>query len=83
MRLSAKSPSRCELSLQALERRQVGAEPEALDRQRFQAQLAALLVELRPAEDVDALALGEAQLERVELAARHLHGKRRAVSPGP
>ena len=69
----------CELLLQPLERREVRAEAEALDRQRFEPQLAALLVELGAAEDVDALAFGEVELECVELAALHLHRQRRAV----
>ena len=61
-----------ELLLQPLERREVGAEPEALDRERAQVEVAALLVELRPAVDVHALAVGEVEPQRVELAARHL-----------
>ena len=76
---SARTALRRRASLQPLERREVRAEPVALDRQRLQPQLATLLVELGPAEDVDALAVGEAELERVELAARHLHRQARAV----
>ena len=72
-------PLRRELLLQPLERGEVRAEAEALDRERLEPQLAALLVELRPAEDVDALAFGEAELERVELPARHLDRQARAV----
>ena len=83
LRLSSNSPSRGELLLQPLERGEVRAEAEALDRQRPQAQLAALLVELGAAEDVHALAVGELELERVELAARHLHRQASRRSPGP
>ena len=72
-------PLRGELRLQPLERGEVSAEAEALDRQRLEPQLAALLVELGPAEDVHALALGEPELERVELAAWHLDRQRRSV----
>ena len=65
-----------ELRLQPLERREVRADAEALDRERAQAEVAALLVELGPAEDVDALAVGELEPQPVELAARHLHAER-------
>ena len=68
-----------ELLLQPLERGQVGAEADALDRQRAQAKLAALLVELRAAEDLHALAVGEVELQRVEQAALHLHADARAA----
>ena len=62
-----------------LKRRKMGAETEALDGERFQPQVASLFVELRPAEHVDPLSLGEAELERIELAARHLDGQRRSL----
>ena len=68
-----------ELRLQPLERGEVRADAEALDRERAQLELAALLVELRPAEDVHALAVGEVEPQRVELAARHRHADARAV----
>ena len=57
----------------------MGAEAEALDRQHLQPQLAALLVQLGSSEDVHALAVGEVQLQRVELAARHLRGEAGAI----
>ncbi len=55
------------------------SEPEALDRERAELELAALLVELRAPEDVDAFAVLEVEAERVELPARHRHADRRAV----
>ena len=55
------------------------AEPEALDRERAQSEVAAGLEELRAAEDVDALAVREVEPKRVELAARHGHAQARAV----
>ena len=55
------------------------AEPEALDRQRAEAKVAALLVQLRPAEDVDALAVGEVESERIEAPTRHRRGQAGAV----
>ena len=48
---------RGELLLQPLQRGEVLAEPEALDRERPQAELAAKLPELGPAVDMDALAV--------------------------
>ena len=65
--------------LQALERGEVGADAEALDRERAELELAALLVELRPAEDVHALAVREVEPQRVEPPARHRHADARAV----
>ena len=67
-----------ELPLQPLERREVLAEAEALDRERPQAQVAALLEELRAAVDVDALAVGEVEPQPVELPARHRRRQARA-----
>ncbi len=68
-----------ERALQPLERREVRPDAEALDRQCLQAQLAALRVELGAPEDVHALAVAEPEPQRVELAARHLHGEAGAV----
>ena len=73
--LGREQPFRGELRLQPLELGEVGAEAVALDRERAQVEVAALLVELRAAEDVDALAVGEPEPEPVELAAVHLHGE--------
>ena len=53
-----------ELRLQPLERDEVRADAEALDRERAQAEVAALLEELGPAEDVHALAVGEVEPQR-------------------
>ena len=61
----------------------MGAEPETLDRQRAQMEVAALLVELGPAVDVHALSVYELEPQRVELAARHLHRETGAVCPDP
>ena len=55
------------------------AEPVALDRQRAQVEVAALLVQLGPPVDVHALAVGELEPQRVELAAPHLDGEAGAV----
>ena len=55
------------------------ADAEALDRECAQAEVASLLVQLRAAEDVHALAVGELEAQAVELAARHRHAERRAV----
>src|SRR5439155_24673711 len=59
-----------ELLLQALQGREVRPEAEALDRQRAQPELAALLEEAGPPVDVHALAVREVQPQGVELAAR-------------
>ena len=56
------------------------AEPEALDRQRAQAEVAALLEELRAAVDVHALAVGEVEPQCIEAAARHGHAEAGAVA---
>ena len=81
--LGGEEPLGGELALQPLERRQVRAEAEALDRERAQPEVAARGEELRPPEDVDALAVGEVEPQRVELAARHRHvaGTRRPRDP--
>ena len=68
-----------ELALQPLERREVVAEPEPLERQRAQAKLAARLVQLGSSVGVDAVAVDELELQRVELAARHRDAEARAV----
>ena len=66
-------------ALEPLQRGEVLAEPEALDRHRAQMELASLLVEIRPAVDVDALAVDELEPQPVELAARHLDRQGRSV----
>jgi hypothetical protein len=55
------------------------AEPEPLERERSQAELAACFEQLRPAVGVHAVAVGELQPQRVELAARHRDAEARAV----
>ena len=77
--LGREEPFGRERALQPLERREVRAEAEALDRERLERKLAALLVKLRAAEDVHALAFAQVELERVELPARHLRRQARAV----
>src|SRR5581483_3006860 len=62
---------RRQLRLQPLELRQVRAEAVALDRERAEMEVAALLVELRAAVDVHALAVSEPEPQAVELPARH------------
>jgi hypothetical protein len=61
--------------LEPLERGEVRAEAEALDRERAQPELAACLEEGRAPVDVDAFAVDEVQAQGVELAARHLDGE--------
>ena len=77
--LVREEPFRGERRLQPLERGEMRAEAEALDRQRPQAQVAALLEQLRASEDVNALAVGELELQRVETAARHRDADRGAA----
>ena len=81
--LGREQPFGRELRLQPLERREVRAEAEALDRERAQAEVAALLEQLGPAEDVHALAVVEVEPQRVELPARHRarRGTRRRRDP--
>ena len=55
------------------------AEAEALDRERAQAEVAARLEELGPAEDVHALAVPQVEPERVEARRAHRHREARAV----
>ena len=68
-----------ELPLQALERGEMVAEAEALDREGPQAEVARGLEQLGPPEDVDALAVREVEPQRVELAAGHRHAEAGAV----
>src|SRR5262249_35193671 len=68
-----------ELLLQPLQRGEVVAEAEALERERAQPELAARLVELRTAVDVDAVAVGKLESQRVELAAWHRDAEAGAV----
>src|SRR5207248_8757256 len=60
-----------ELALQALQRGQMIAEAEPLERKRPEPELAARLEELGPPVDVDAVSVGELEPEGVEPAARH------------
>ena len=78
--LLREQPFAGELRLQPFDRREVLADAEALDRQRAQSKVAARLVELRPAENVDALAVTEIEAQRVEAAARDRdrEGRRRS-----
>ena len=72
-----------ELALQPLERREVVAEPEALERERAQAEVAARLEQLRPPVGVHAVAVDEIESQRVELAARHRDAEAGAVLRDP
>ena len=63
---------RRELVLQSLQRREMRADAEAFDRQRPEMEVAALLVQLRPAVDVHTLAVDEIETQGVELPARDL-----------
>ena len=79
LRSAAKSPSAASLRLQPLERGEVVAEAEALERERAQPELAARLVQLGPSVGMHAVAVGEIEPQRVELAARHRDAEARAV----
>src|SRR5207237_6663465 len=70
---------RGQLLLQPLERGEVVAEPEPLERESPQAEVALRLEELWPAEDVDALAVGEVEPQRVEARARDRDAEAGAV----
>ena len=78
--LRREQPLGGELLLQPLERREVLAEPEALDRERPQPQLAARLEQLRPTVDVHPLAVAEVEPQPVELPARHQRREDRPVA---
>ncbi len=67
-----------ELALELLEREEVSAEPEALDRRRPQTELCLLLVDLGAPRDVDGLALRELEREPVEGPPGDRHVERRA-----
>ena len=69
-----------ELLFQALDRREQVAGAEPLDRERPQTQLAPLLVQLRPAVDVDPLAVAQVEAKPVKLPARHLDAQAGAVA---
>src|SRR5581483_1806358 len=69
-----------EFRLQPLQPRKVIAQAEWLDRERAQAEVAALLEELRPAEDVNAIAVRELDPEPVEATARHRDAEARPVA---
>ena len=81
--LRREQPLGRELRLQPLERRKVRAEAVALDRERAQVEVAALLVQLGPAVDVHALAVGEARAaaRRTARAASAPRGTRRPRDP--
>ena len=72
-----------ELLLQPLERGEVRAEPVALDRERPEVEVAPLLVQLRTAVDVHALAVREPepQRRRTARAASGPRGRRRSPDP--
>ena len=78
--LGREQPFRRQLLLEPLERGQVLAEAEALDRQRPQPQLALRLEQLRPPVHVHAFAVPQVEAQRVELPARHQPGDDRPVA---
>src|SRR5436190_16891816 len=55
------------------------AEAEALDRESTHAEVAACLIEIGPAEHVNAFAVGEVDPQRVETRAQDRHAEARAV----
>ena len=65
--------------LQPLDPRERGPEPERLERQRAELEDAARLIELRAAEDVHLVAVGDREPERVEGRPRHRDGQARSV----
>ena len=68
--LGREEPFGRELLLEPLERGEVGAEAEALDREHLEAQLALLRPHLGAAVDVDSLAVRQVEAERVEPPSR-------------
>ena len=68
--LGREEPFGGELLLEPLEGCEVGAEPEALDREHLEAQLPFLRPDLGPAVDVDSLAVRQVEPERVEPPSR-------------
>ena len=77
--LGREQPFGRELRLQPLERSEMRADAEALDRERPQTEISALLEQLGAPVHVHALAVCEVEPQPVELAARHRHTDRRAV----
>ena len=80
LRAGVEEPFGGQRLLQPLDRGQVRAEPEPLEREGAQPELALGGEELGPAEHVDALALGEVELERVERPAGDRGGQAGAVA---
>ena len=74
-RAGEKSPSAAS-SFQPLQREEVRAEPDPLDRRRAEPELALLLVQLRATRDVHGLAFLEREREPVEGAATDRHPER-------
>ena len=81
--LGGEEALRGELCLEALEGREVLAEPEALDRARAVGSRRGASKSSGPAEDVDALAVREVEPQRVELPAGHGHARGRRRPPDP
>ena len=77
--LRREQPFGGERPLQPLEPGEVVADPEPLDREGAQPEVAALLEQLGAAEHVHALAVPQVEPERVEARPRDRHGQARAV----
>ena len=81
LRAAAKRPSAASVCFEPLDRREVLAETEPLERKCPETELALRRVQLGTPEHVDPLAVGEVELERVEGASRD-RGGRQAPSSG-
>ena len=81
--LGCEQPFGRQHALEALDRREMVAEPDALDRRRAEAELALGLVDLGLALDEHALAVAELERELVEPAPRHRrpHAGARVADP--
>src|SRR5207237_2233939 len=69
----------CQLPLQPLERREVVAETERLEREGAQAEITASLVEIGTSEHVHAVPVRQVESQRVEARALDGHAEARAV----
>ena len=77
--LGGEEPLGRQLALQPLERGEVVAQAETLEREHAQPEVAAGLVQLGPSVGMHAVAVGEIELQRVELAAGHRDAEARSV----
>src|SRR5205807_2579744 len=77
--LGGKDPFVRELPLQALERCEMVADPEAFDRQRPKTKVTAAFVQLRTSQHVHALAVDEVEAKRIEPGAQDRDAEARTV----